>query len=405
MDHINWVDDLKVRGAIGSNGNNAIPSGLYENQYNTNTYVSSYDLGGTNNSALTGVGLYQIGNPYIHWEINQTTNIGFDATLFRNHVTVAFSWFNRVTKDLLAVPPVTGLQGDALAPYENIMKFGNKGVELEMSYNNKIGQFRYEMNFNIATYRNKVLYIDGDTAAHLDGDSYAPTHFSLTRSVVGMPVSSFYGLVEEGIFQSGDDYTKYGVAQPGLTDANAAGHFKFKDINNDKKIDDNDRTFIGSPHPKFTYGYNLNLYYKKFDLGIFLQGVSGNKIFNYWRAYSVWPGAQGAGSSDTWSTTNTNAKLPIWNSNSSYDVNPSSFFVENGSYLRIKSLQIGFTFPKTKAFNKLRVYVQGFNLITFTKYTGIDPEVSTGSPTNAGVDFGGNYPIARKILIGLNFGL
>jgi hypothetical protein len=101
-------------------------------------------------------------------------------------------------------------------------------------------------------------------------------------------------LVQTGIFQSGDEYTKYGVTEPGLTAANAAGHFKFKDINKDGKIDDNDRTFIGGPHPKFTYGYNLNLFFGNFDLGIFLQGVYGNKIFNYWRAYSVWPGAQGA---------------------------------------------------------------------------------------------------------------
>lgn len=405
MDHVSWVDDLKLRAAVGSNGNDAIPSGLYLNQYNTNTYVSSYDLGGLNTGASTGLGLYQIGNPYIHWETNKTTNIGFDATLFHNRFNLAFSWFNRQTKDLLAVPPVTGLQGDALAPYENIMKFSNKGVELELGYNNSIGSLRYEVNFNIATYRNKVAYIDQDSVAHLDGDSYAPTHFSLTRSVVGRPVSSFFGLVQDGIFQSAEDYTKYGVTEPGLTSANAAGHFKFRDINHDGKIDDNDRTFIGSPHPKYTFGFNLNLYYRNFDFGIFLQGVSGNQIFNYWRAYSVWPGALGAGSDNTWSPTNTSAKLPIWNSNATSDQNPSSFFVENGSYLRIKTLQMGYTFPKSKAFNRLRVYVEGYNLITFTKYTGIDPEISTGSATNAGVDFGGNYPIARKILVGINFGL
>lgn len=404
MDHITWINDLKLRAAVGSNGNDAIPSGLYENQYNTDTYVSSYDIGGNNTAASTGLGLYWIGNPAIHWETNKTTNIGFDAVLFKS-LNVSFSWFNRQTKDLLAEPPITGLQGDALAPFENIMKFSNKGVELEMGYGNHIGKLKYDVNFNIATYRNNVQYIDGDTVAHIDGDSYAPTHFALTRSVVGRPVSSFFGFIQDGIFQNAADYTKYNVAHPGLTPDNAAGHFKFRDINHDGVINDNDRTFIGSPHPKFTYGFNLNLTYWNIDLSIFLQGVSGNKIFNYWRAYSVWPGAQGDGSQNTWSSSNTNAKLPIWNSNSSDDVNPSSFFVENGSYLRVKSLQLGYTFPKNKAFNKLRIYVQGFNLITFTKYTGIDPEISTGSATNAGVDFGGNYPIARKFLVGINFGL
>lgn len=405
MDNVKWIDDLKIRAAVGSNGNDAIPSGLYENQYNTNTYVSSYDLGGLNSGAATGVGLYQIGNPYIHWETNKTTNIGFDATLLHNRLNVSFSWFNRQTKDLLAVPPITGLQGDALAPYENIMKFSNKGVELELGYNDNIGSLRYEVNFNIATYRNKVAYIDKDSVAHLDGDNYAPTHFALTRSVVGRPVSSFFALLQTGIFQTGDEFTKEGVSYPGLTAGNAAGHFKFKDINGDKKIDDNDRTFIGSPHPTFTYGFNLNLYYRNFDLSVFLQGVQGNDIFNYWRANAVFPGALGKGADDTWSSSNTGAKLPIWNSNATSDKNPSSFFVEDGSYMRIKSLQLGYTFPKSKAFSKLRVYVQAYNLATFTKYTGIDPEISTGSATNAGVDFGGNYPIARKFLVGVNFGL
>ena len=192
------------------------------------------------------------------------------------------------------------------------------------------------------------------------------------------------------------------MVHSGLTAATAPSHVKFKDINNDGKINDDDRTFIGNPHPKFSYGYNLNLYYKNFDLGIFLQGVYGNKIFNYWRAYTVFPGAQGQGADDTWSTTNTDTKLPIWNNTSSDDIKPSSFFIEDGSYLRLKNVQLGYTFPASKAFNKIRLYVQGYNLATFTKYSGIDPEISTGSATNIGVDFGGNYPISKKFIIGVN---
>ena len=406
MQRFTWLSDLKLRAAYGENGNNAIPADLYEDRYTTSGYVnySSYDLNGTNNSAFTGAGLYQLGNPKIHWETNKTTNIGFDA-MFQNKFSVAFSWFNRVTKDLLAVPPVTGLRGDALAPYENIMQFSNKGIELELGYRNRIGQVSYDMNFNVATYKNNVDYISSDPTAHIDGNAYAPTQFKLTRSVVDMPVSSFFGFIQDGIFQSADDYTKNGVMHHGLTAATAAGHFKFRDINSDKKINDDDRTFIGNPHPKFSYGYNLNLNYKNFDMGIFLQGVSGNKIFNYWRVNSVFPGATGEGSDDTWSPTNTGAKLPIWNSTTSDDIKPSSFFVEDGSYLRLKSLQFGYTLPATKAFSKMRFYIQGFNLATFTKYTGIDPEISIGNATNYGVDFGGNYPISRKIVFGINFGL
>jgi hypothetical protein len=346
-----------------------------------------------------------LGNPKIHWETNKTTNIGFDASMFQNKFTVSFSWFNRVTKDLLAVPPLSGLRGDALAPYENIMQFSNKGIELELGYRNRLGQVSYDMNFNVATYKNNVDHISDDPTAHIDGNAYAPTHFALTRSIVGIPVSSFFGFIQDGIFQSADEYTKNGVIHNGLTAATAPGHFKFRDINGDKKINDNDRTFIGNPHPKFSYGYNLNLNYNNFDMGIFLQGVSGNKIFNYWRVNSVFPGAMGEGSDDTWSPTNTSAKLPIWNSTTSDDIKPSSFFIEDGSYLRLKSLQIGYTLHATKAFSKMRFYVQGFNLATFTKYTGIDPEISIGNATSYGVDFGGNYPISRKLVFGINFGL
>ncbi len=405
MEGIKFINDFKLRAAIGTNGNAAIPNGLYEDQYGYDRFTGSYDLNGTNNTAVVGAGLYQKGNPFIHWETNKTTNVGFDGAFFNNHLTTSFSWFNRKTKGLLAAVPISGLEGDALAPFVNIMKFENKGFELELSYNNKIGDFTYNMSFNIANYRNKVIHINVDSTDHLDGDSYAPTHFSLTRSVVGMPVSSFYGLVQTGIFQSGDDYTKYGINENGLTADNAAGHFKFADLNHDGKINNDDRTFIGSPHPKFTYGYNLDLAYKNFDISIFLEGVYGNKIFNYWRAYTVWPGALAAGSNDTWSTTNTDASLPIWTNGTNDDQNPSTFFIENGSYLRIKSLQAGYTFSKNKAFSRLRVYVQAFNLATFTKYSGLDPEISDGSPTNYGVDQGGNYPIPKKFLVGINFNL
>jgi len=407
MKDVKWIDDFKLRAAYGENGNDAIPSGLYLDSYATSGYINynGYDLNGTNNSSLTGAGLYQLGNPYIHWETNKTTNLGFDATLFNHRINVAFSWFNRITKDLLAVPPVTGLRGDALAPFENVMQFSNKGMELEVGYNNHIGGLKYDMNFNIATYRNNVDYIDGDKSAFIDGDSYGSTHFPVTRSQVGKPLSSFFGYIEEGIYQSGAEYTASKVTETGLTAENAAGHFKFKDINHDGKINDDDRTYIGSPHPKFSYGYNLNLNYKNFDMSIFLQGVAGNKIFNYWRVNTVFPGAQGVGADNTWSPTNTKAVLPIWDNVASDDIKPSSFFVEDGSYFRLKSLLLGYTFPKTKIFSSIRAYVQGYNLFTITKYSGIDPEISTGSATNVGVDFGGNYPISRKIVFGINLGL
>ena len=405
MDKIAWINDLKLRVAVGTSGNDgSLPTGATINQYYTNPSYTYYDLGGTNNTTFQGFSLFSIGNPFLQWEVNKTTNIGFDASLFKSSVSISFNWFKRVTDKLLYQPPVTVLSGDAFAPYKNVMNFTNKGIELELGYTSPKGtELRYDANFNIATYRNNVDYIDGDSATFILGGLYA-RQTPLSRSIVGKPISQFYGYVQEGIFQSAEEVTKH-ATQQGITAENGAGHFKFKDLNNDGKIDDKDRTYIGSPHPKFSYGFNLNLYYKNFDLGIFLQGVSGNKIFNYWRAFTEWPGKLGTGSLDTWSPTNTTAKLPIWSSTSVPDNAPSTFFIEDGSYMRVKTLQLGYTFPAIKGISKLRVYLQTYNLLTITNYSGLDPEVNNGAAQDVGIDYGGSYPISNKFLFGVNIGL
>ncbi len=295
------------------------------------------------------------------------------------------------------------------------MNFTNKGIELELGLHggnpDKLG---YDINFNISGYRSNVDFIDGDSATFIDLATFAPTHYNLTRSMVGHPVSSFYGFVHNGTFQDMDD-VKNSPTQPGInqTDPSGIGHFKFKDISGpngkpDNNIGPEDQTFIGNPSPKFSYGFNLNLYYHHFDLGIFIQGVQGNKIFNYWRSFSEWPGYYGSGSLDTWMPGHKNAKLPIYTQNGingNNDNVPSSFFVEDGSYMRLKTLQIGYTFPKNRAFKKLRIYAQAFNLLTITNYSGIDPEVNNGNPGTLGIDYGNQYPISRKILFGVNLGL
>ncbi|MBV9961974.1 MAG: TonB-dependent receptor [Parafilimonas sp.] len=414
MEDMKWISDLKLRASWGKAGNNAIPPQAANTLYRQNDNIyGGYDLAGTNISQVVGAYGSQLGNPHIHWESNNTTNIGFDAAFINNRLTASFNWYNRKTSDLLYQPPSPGTAGAASPPYENIMSFTNKGIELEVGFKSGKSKLGYDMNFNISAYKSNVDFINGDSTDHIDLAIFAPTHYNLTRSQVGHPVSEFYGYIQEGIFQSGDDYTKYGVTQPGLTADNAAGHFKFKDISGpdgkpDGVINEYDQTFLGNPNPKFSFGYNLDLYYKNFDFGIFIQGVVGNKIFNYWRSFTQWPGYLDARSLDTWSPENTNAKLPVYTQdaiNSNYDAIPSSFFVENGSYVRLKTVQFGYTFPKTKAFKGLRVYVQGFNLITITKYSGLDPEVNNGNPGTLGIDFGNAYPNAQKLLFGINFNL
>lgn len=414
MENVKWISDLKLRGSWGKAGNNAIGNQFGSNLYRQNDNIyGGYDLSGTNISQIVGAYASQQGNPYVHWESNITTNIGLDAAFINNRLTASFNWFNRKTSDLLYIRPSPGTAGAASAAYDNIMSFTNKGIELEIGFKSGKSKLGYDMNFNISSYKSNVDFINGDSADHIDLAIFAPTHYNLTRSQVGHPVSSFYGYVQTGIFQSGNDYTNYGVTQPGLTADNATGHFKFKDISGpqgkpDGVIDEYDQTFLGNPNPKFSFGYNLNLYYKNFDFGLFVQGSVGNKIFNYWRTFTQWPGYLDARSLDTWSPTNTDAKLPIFTQdaiNSNYDAIPSSFFVENGSYFRLKTVQLGYTFLQTKVFKGLKVYIQAFNLFTITKYSGLDPEVNNGNPGTLGIDFGNAYPNAKKLLLGINLNL
>lgn len=413
MKNIGWLNDLKLRASYGSTGNDAIGTGLYLATLSSGGF-GDYDLAGTNITSLAGYFPYQLGNNDVHWESNVSTNIGFDAAMFNNSLTASFNWFTKETKGLLYAPPSSGTAGSALSPIENIMNFTNKGVELEMGYNNHIGPVRFEMSFNIATYRNKVNYIDGIDSTFIQGGQFGSNGaIYLSRSEVGKPVSSFYGYVYQGLFQNASDISGHAdESSLGITAANGLGHVKYQDLNKDGFIDTRDETYLGNPNPKFTYGYNLNLYYKNFDLGILLQGVYGNKIFNYARTLTEMPngavagqGGLSPGALDTWSPSNPNAKLPIYTQDlSAYDLSPSSFFIESGSYMRIKQVQLGYTIPHLKGMRRLRVYVQAYNLLTFTHYSGLDPEVNDGNPHDLGIDYGTAYPISKKYLLGLNLG-
>jgi TonB-linked SusC/RagA family outer membrane protein len=413
MKSISWLNDLKLRASYGSTGNDAISTGLYLGTFSSGGF-GDYDLAGTNTSSLAGYFPYQLGNPYLHWESNISTNIGFDAAVFNNSLTASFNWFDKEDKGLLLAPPTPGTAGSALSPVENVMNFTNKGVELEMGYNQHIGKLRFEMAFNIATYRNKVDYINGLDSTFIQGGVYGSNGANyLTRSIVGRPVSSFYGYVYQGIISSP---TQLNNAPDesffGITKQNGLGHVLYKDLNHDGVINTQDETYLGSPNPKFTYGYTLNLYYSNFDFGVLLQGVYGNKIYNYSRVLSEMPngavGGQGglfASALNTWSPENPNGKLPIFTQDlSANDLSPSSFFVESGSYMRIKQVQLGYTIPHLKGIRRLRIYVQAYNLFTFTHYSGLDPEVNDGTPQNLGIDYGTAYPISKKYLAGVNLG-
>lgn len=414
MQGIRWINDLKPRVSFGAVGNDDAQTVSYLAVISSGPF-GAYDLGGTNTSSMAGYYPYQLGNQKLHWESNVTTNAGFDATLFNNHLTTSFNWFNRTTKGLIYAPPSSGTAGSALPAFENVMKFSNKGVELELGYTGRVSRdLKFDVNLNFSTYRNRVNYIDGIDSTFIQGGEFGSNNsIYLTRSIVGRPVSSFYGYVYNGLYQSTDDVSHSpDESNFGVTAANGAGHIKYKDLNGDGVIDAKDQTYLGDATPKFSYGFNLNLYYKHFDVGILLQGVYGNKIFNYGRTLSQFPNAAATGQSgltpaalDTWTPSNPNARLPIFSQDGVYDLSPSSEFIESGSYMRIKTLQLGYTIPGLKGVRKLRIYAQAYNLLTITKYSGMDPEVNDGSPSNLGIDYGTAYPMSKKYLIGINLGL
>ncbi len=301
----------------------------------------------------------------------------------------------------------------------------NKGVDLMLTYRGgSRNGVSYSVSGNFSTYRNKVLALNPES-----GNDYLPGFGTrlppITRSAAGYPISQFYGYVIDGIFQSAEeaasapqlagytDATVYvnGVAQKGI------GKFRFRDVNGDGKITADDQTYIGSPHPKFNYGLNVDLTYKNFGLTVFGRGVYGNQIFNYTRYWTDFNTFQGNRSTrvlyDSWTPTNTGAKLPILDENDAFSSVPSSYYIESGSFFRLQNVQFTYTFPNQLisrlGLGSARIYVQSTNLITLTKYSGLDPEVSirnssngqSGQDAQIGVDEG-RYPAPRNFIVGLN---
>lgn len=395
--NISYINDLKLRASWGKTGNQEILDFGTLNFYKTSPEFANYDVAGTNTSSQQAFYVTQIGNPNLKWEENVQTDIGLDATVFSNRLTLSADYYKRITNGILINPVLLAVYGGGAAPFINAGKIENKGVELTLGYSSKsASSFHYTADFNIAFNENKVLSLGEGNQFFLGA--------AANRIVPGQPVSVFYGYVVEGIYKSQDQVDR-SATQPGK----GLGRLQYKDINGDGIIDDKDRTYIGNPNPKFTYGLNLTADYKGFDAAVFITGVQGNKIYNAIRAqtdFAYFPFNFSKRILDAWSPSNPNSTIPAVNvNNTNNELRPSTYFVEDGSYIKIKSLQLGYTLPHNLmnrlGIDRIRIYIQGQNLFTFTKYTGIDPEVSAGGPLNEGVD-AQFYPHAKAINFGLN---
>ncbi|MBR9855880.1 MAG: TonB-dependent receptor [Algicola sp.] len=413
LEDSNIINDLKIKLGYGELGNESIPQGRVENLYGNDINTSNYSVTGSNSSVAPGYNLTSIGNPNLKWETTTTKNIGVDGILFDNKLNFSFEYYVSETKDMLlqSAGDIT-IIGHVTAPYANLGSMENKGFDFSIGYNGSIGEeLKFNASANISSYKNKVLSLTDNPDYFLNGNAARETYPSRTQA--GQALASFHGFIIDGIIQN--EAERDATADYGGKDV---GTFKYRDVVPDGIIDDNDRTFIGSPHPDFTYGLNLGMQYKNFDLSVLFQGSEGNDIYNFTRFFTdfnSFPGAKSHRYQNSWSPNNTSGKLPqLTNNPAQHYSSASTYYIEDGSYLRLKNIQLGYNLPESLTskigVESLRLFIQGKNLFTWTQYSGLDPEINLQSygGDDVNLDIGidrGAYPIAKSVLFGLNLTL
>ena len=405
-----WLTDFKIRGSWGKTGfyGNTNPLNQFD-IYDGSITDSYYDINGTSNSAQAGLRNTNIGNPNTTWQRDIVSNIGFESYLWNGSLSLTADIYRKESSGLLFPVALPAILGAATPPNTNVGSVQNTGLDILAGFKGSVASdWKWSANLTFTTYRSKVLHLS--QLPYFDVGSP-----SFVRNQVGHPVGSFFGYKIIGFFKDSADVN----SSPTQQDA-GPGRFKFLDANHDGVIDANDQVFLGNPNPKFTLGINITLAYKGFDLSTFCYAAYGNDVVNVPRTViDFFPNLLSTGYNtaksktalyDSWTPERQHAKAPIPEivPNFSNSGIGNSYPVENGSYLRNKSLVIGYTVKNNwltkNKIQRLRIYVQCLNLFTLTKYSGLDPELS-GASAAWGIDYG-NYPNNQKqYLIGLNMGI
>lgn len=402
-----WLSDLKIRASYGVLGSqNNVSSVNAFSLYGSGMTSTYYDITGSSNSIVQGFATNRIGNLATGWEENVVSNIGFDATVFNNALDFSLEYYKKRINGLLFTEPLPAVViGGASAPSVNIGDIQNTGIDASFTYRGKINNdLSYSIGANFTNYKNEVVSIP-DPGYFFSGSHQGVG--SMVRNEEGHPVSSFYGYKVVGLFNSQEE-----VDAAPLQDAAAPGRFRYQDVDGDGEITPNDRTHLGDPNPDFTYGINFSIAYKNFDLSAFLYGSQGNEIFNLTKSYTHFVGFYPTTNFskdllNAWTPENQNTNIPIVESQGTFSTTqaPNSFYVEDGSYLKFRSLMLGYTFSPSLLqrihLSRLRVFAQAENLFTFTSYSGLDPEIIGGSTSAMGIDRA-SYPNNE---LGLIFGL
>jgi len=393
-----WLTELKLRGGYGILGSqNNVDAGNAFNLYGGGYGSTYYDITGSSNSVRQGFAQTRIGNASTGWEENIVTNLGFDLSVFDNRLTLSAEYYKKKIKGLLFSQPLLGTVGGATPPTVNIGDIQNSGFDISVSYRQNVSQdLSFSAQVNLMTYTNKVVHLPG--SGYFDGGG-VQTVGNTVRNQVGKEVSSFFGYDIIGLFQNQSEVDN----APDQTGA-APGRFRYRDVDGDNIITANDRTFIGSPNPDFTYGLNLGVNYKKFDVMAVFYGSQGNELVNATKVYTHFYGGYAGGKSNillnAWTPENPNTEVPIVEPGLTLSSGGAfnSYFVEDGSFVKLKSLTVGYSprlnFMEKINLSSLRVYFQASNLFMLTKYTGLDPEVG-GSSSAFGIDYA-FYPGNQK---------
>ncbi len=393
-----WVDNVKFRVAWGQNGNSAIANNYAA--FSTYAYDlgnGAYDLNGTNTNVVSGIKVATTGNPSLKWETTTQTNIGIDAYLIDNTLSLTLDYYWKNTKDMITIPPVLSVAGENAARYMNTGTMKNHGFEMNLGYHSpQYGDFSWDGNFNVSMYRNKLVKLN-DEVSVIGGDF---------RLIEGQPMGVYYGYVCDGIFQNADEVSNHAIQE-----GKGVGRLKYRDIDGDGAVTEADRCIIGDPNPDFGMGLTLTANYKNWSLSTFFSGEFGFDIYNGTRkqlefmTYGNVYTNRGSDILDAWSPSNTGASIPALTTiDDNNETRMSTYFVEDGSYLKCKYIKLSYRFdqPWMKAIglSALNLYGQVENVFTITDYKGLDPEVPL-STYGARID-NGPYPRARTFSVGLN---
>ena len=402
MKGLTFLSDLKIRASWGKTGNFLIPNYASIGLLNPYNYVFG-------NNIVNGIAPSTPSNSKLTWEKNTQTDIGLDMALFNSRIFFSFDYYNKVTSDLLLNVQVPAAVGYGNAnPLMNIGEVENKGIEMSLTTHNIEGTFTWSSDFNFSANKNKVLKLGESGDPILSSGGAGIRH--ITR--IGDPIGSYYGYVVDGIYQTQEDIRNAPVDK--MAPAARPGDFRFKDVNGDGVVDANDRTVIGNYQPDFTYGMTNRFGFKSFEFSFLIQGVQGAEVLNLTRRHL----ANGEANTNSYTT-----ELNRWVSPSQpgdgktpradrlgdlhgFNNRPSSYQVEDASYIRLRNVTVGYTFPKKlagKYFSSLRLYASGTNLFTKTDYVGYNPEVNNQSTTTGvqGEDYGA-YPLSKNFTFGLN---